>query len=238
MRHLVLAAVAAAAVALPAAASTVGQPFLVIDAAEGGTPFGSIVNVFDGGVPSRFVETTIGGTVTSAVGAPGAVGQAFRLDADSRAGGADFSLGGSVTSAFEDNPTAFIPVDPFGAGPGDLNFALALLPDFTEVGPADTVVFDGPFSIFGPRDRADANAEVVRVTVAIFLDDVLPSRDVFDPLDPDTLLTTIIEGQLSIDRIEIGTVGGEPVLPPVPLPAGLPLLLGALGALGLARRRA
>ena len=233
----VAAATLGALAALPVHATTVGQPLLVIDAADGGNPTGSLLDFFGPFGPSGQLDASLSGTITEAFGAPSTVGLDFALSTSIVLDTASLTLGETVIDGFD--IFAATSFDPLQEGPGDLNFALFVLPPFTEVPPFDpfgTFVYGGDFAEFPSRDGDVVDFPEFELRVSVFLDGPLPTREFvdegFDP--PETF--TFVEGPLSISRIEIGTVGGAP-LPPVPLPAGLPLLLGALGAVALVRRR-
>ena len=230
-------ALVAAISAAPVVAASIGQPLLVIDAAEGGAPTGSILDFFGPFGPSGQKDVTVSGTVTEAFGAPSTVGMSFRFDSSVFLGGASLTLGETMVddSSLIASPDFF---DPFVAGPGDLNFTLFFAPPFEEVPPFDpfgTFVYGGAFSDWPDRDANVFDFPEFEFGLSVFLDAPLPTRLFEDPDDP-AFDFEFIEGPLSISRIEFGTVGGPPVAP-VPLPAGLPLLLLGIAALGAAGRR-
>ena len=239
----VAVAVAVGLSAAPASSATVGQPFLV---ADGPDASGSILDFFDDftGGPSGVKQVTLAGTITQAFGAPSLAGQPLAFSTDQSPGGASASLtvGSTTIDGFQifSNSAGSYDYDPFEPGPGDLNFSFFITPPFTEVGPFEdpTFVYGGAFSEYPSRNAEFPEFEVM---LSAYLDGPLPT-EVFEVIDPDTgaVLDSFeyIEGTLPVSRITLGVVGGEPVPDAViPLPAGLPLLAGALGLLALVRLR-
>lgn len=210
--------------ALAAPAAGFGQPFLVIDADDAA---GSILNFFGPFGPSDREDLSLSGTITTAIGAPSLVGAAF--DFDSSENNEDFTLTLGSTSATE----FFIDLDPFQAGPGDLNISLAIIPPFNEVdlGGGD-YRFDylGDFAEFPSQMNGTPEFEV---KIAVFLDAALPTKFFDDGFGG----VTYVEGPLGIDRIEFATAGGAPLPAAVPLPASGLLILAGLGGLTSLRKR-
>ncbi|MEM9344842.1 MAG: hypothetical protein AAGA87_17515 [Pseudomonadota bacterium] len=238
MRSLFLAAALAA---LAPAAHSAGQPFLVMEDDLNG----SLLNFFFGGLPSDIYELNVSGTVTNAIGAPSLDGAAFAFETSVGPGdltatmilGSD-SLGPSDIFASTSTVYSF---NPFSAAftPGNIEIPFFVIPPDTTGTPnaADPSLFDfsygGAFSEYPNRTGEFPEFELV---MNIFYDGDLPTK-VFD--DPVLGPFDYIEGNLNVTRITLGTVGGDP-LPPttvVPVPATLPLALGALGLLAAIRRR-
>lgn len=226
-------------------------PFLSADADLSG----SILDFFIGSTPSQSLrEVTVSGTITDAVNAPGAIGKtlAFNtrvfddpgsgllgLTAELTLGGTSFG-GGRIIST---TPGSEIEFEPFTSGPGVLNFPMLIIPPVTDTPNAmDPMLFDfsygGDFDIF--PDRIGAAVPEFEVLLSIFLDGPLPTR-LFEEVDPDTGAVIdsyrFIGGTLPVSRITLGPVGGLPDVAPIPLPAGLPLLICALAVLVFPRRR-
>lgn len=245
MRHLhslTVTAVIAVSSTVSAGATTVGQPFFEVDMAAGGNPTGSILDFFGAFGPSGIKQVDLSGTVTRAVGDPTAVGKTlgFSTNVTGPSIEAELTLGTTTldgSNVFSASTGAF-DFDPFQDGPGDLNFRFVFLPPFSEVPPFDpfgTFVFEDDFSAFPSRDANVFDFPELEGMLSVFLDGPLPTRLFEDPDDP-AFNFEFIEGQLDIDRITFGLVGGDP-LPAIPLPAGLPLILGALGTLAALRTR-
>lgn len=234
IRQTILALAASVALASPGNAVSVGAPFFEIDGSD--VSSASILDFFDIFGPSGIKEVSLAGTVSSSVGAPSTVGSAFSFST-SVGGGfgtASLTLGATTLSAFEILDASTGPTvqdfDPFQEGPGDLNFRMLILPPFLE--PVfGTFQYTGDFADWPDRTADFPEFEVV---LSVYLDAPLPTRtfdDGFSTFD-------FIEGPLSVDRITFGTVDGEPLIAPVPIPAGLPLLAGALlGFVVIGRRQ-
>ncbi len=218
-------------------ADTVGAPFLTI---EGPGLSGSMLDFFDGFGPSGIKEVDLAGTVTEAVGAPSTIGAAFSFSTmvgGSRITGS-MTLGGTTldSSHLYTGGGGGYDFDPFAPGPGDLNFKLVLLPPFVE-------------PVFGTFDFVDAFDDwptrtsptpEIEVMLSVYLDGPLPTRihEERDPVTGEVLSTTgYFEGALPIERITLGTIGGDPIAP-VPLPAGFPLMVIGLAALRMVKQRA
>ena len=229
----ILAIAAAIGLAIPSSAATIGQPFLVIDAAEGGAPTGSILDNFEFNQPSGFRSLTLAGTVTRAVGIAGAMGKEFRFD-DGDVGlrtAPEVTLGDYSAPGAGRSTTLYDGFDAFSRTLR-IDYTIELFEDFS----VDPSGFSGLLSAFAPSSTATSGPELA---ISVFLDTPPPVRTLLsdDPsLDGSPFEIPYVEGSLDIDRIEIGTVGGA-AIPPIPLPAGLPLLLGAVGVLAVARRR-
>ncbi|MEM6939288.1 MAG: VPLPA-CTERM sorting domain-containing protein [Pseudomonadota bacterium] len=225
-----------------ASAMTVGQPFLIAE----DNLSGSTLDFFDGFGPTGVNVIDVTGTITSTFGAPGLIGEtlAFRSNLAAFTDEAELTVGGTVLSGLEvlEGGSPAYDFDPFRPGPGDLNIELFVEPPFIDsVNGSDPTKFDftytGAYSDFPPSIGVDFPG--IELLLSIYLDGPLPMQT-FDVIDSNTNMVTssfdYIEGPLSISRITLGLIGGEP-LPKIPLPAGMPLLLLGLCALGLARRR-
>lgn len=245
MKHFLTAAATSLCLASGAFASTVGQPFLVIEDDLNG----SILDFFFGGIPSGLQEVSVSGTVTEAIGAPALVGEAFSFSSSLNFG-AEVSLGGTTGVFAEDfsEATGFTYLyDPFRqTGPGDINLALGLAPPSTvaydPISDTFTETYLNEFAAFGPRTfgASDPGAGFLPVVMSVFLDAPLPQQ-LFEELDGAgnvISITPYIDGPLSISRITLGTVGGPAVpVPEVPLPASGLLILAAIGGLAAAGRK-
>lgn len=225
--------------AVPAPAfALVSQPFLTID---GDGARGGILNYFQFGAPSDVYETTLSGTVTDEIGAPSLVGAGFSLSVSPIDPSINtLMLGASTLTDFNVFESTDQFYDPFlNPGPGDLNLNLSIEPDFIETplpGGGTEFVYQGGFSEFPPKNSAGASDPRFDIQIAIFLNSPVPIKTFFEEDGMGNMIPVgeYYEGPLDIDRITISTIGGEPI-PTVPLPAGLPLLAGALGMLWLRR---
>lgn len=244
MRNLFIAALFASAAAAPGHAATVGMPFLVIDQDLSG----NILDHFDGAFPSSVIETSLRGRISQSYGWPAAVGQVVQLNtyayaemqlsigANTSPGDFFVTEGNGWGGDFPDGPY-FIGSGP---GPGDLNYSLTVIPNYTETelgGGLYEFSYDGIFSAFSGRVAEFPDFELV---MSVYLDGPLPTKTFSyqESEDGPILSFDYVEGPLNISRITLGLVGGEPVPSAVvPLPAALPLLLGALGGMALIRRR-
>ncbi|GFE48270.1 hypothetical protein So717_00230 [Roseobacter cerasinus] len=241
-RNLILGALLAA----PIAATAAPQPFLEAEQDLSG----SLLNFFLGGIPSTLTEITLSSTVSAATNAPGTVGKTLAFKTDTvEIGGqlfrqAELTLGSTTllsADILSNDPLGDF--DPFTAGPGDLNFPMFIVPPFTDTpNAADPTLFDftygGDFDIY--PDRIGVDAPEFEVLLSVYLAGPLPVRT-FHQIDPSTNQVIdsfdFFEGPLSISRITLGPVGGLPDIAPIPLPAGLPLMLAAFGCLALLGRR-
>lgn len=230
-----LAVTAGAAAAMP-----VGQPFAVIEGS------GSLLNNFQFGAPSDILSVTLTGTVVDTYGWDAADGLSFAMETNPVSDSASFTLGTTTfldPFGFDDpwlidGTTGGYPYDAFaGSGPGDLVLDFLILPDltnYTDNGTTVTVEYAEPFAAFGPR--TDTLPEFP-LQLSIYLNSPLPTKmhqEFFEGVLVDEY--SYIEGALDIAYMTLGYPGGEP-LPPVPVPAALPLMLGALGMAGLIGRR-
>lgn len=245
--HLIKAAVIGLATAAPSFAMTlapVGQPLAVI------TPTGinSILDNFDFLAPSGAKSVTLNGTVTETYGWDNALGADFSFTSGAFLSPTTLEIGGLSYSYDPSDPFVgylqeifgggAYDFDPFsGDGPGDMVFNFMIFPGYTEtfLDPEYQYEYSGILEEFGPRI---APFPEFGLQLSVYLSGPLPTRT-FDPATIGAPGTPYdyIEGMLSVDYMTLGLIGGTPIAP-VPLPAGLPLLAAALGALGLWRRKA
>lgn len=226
LTRLFASAALALACAVGAQASSLGAPFVAIEGED--VSNASILDFFDSFGPSGFNTVSFAGTVSSSVGASSLVGQSFSFATP----GPGFSSSATVTIGTEgvgafDAQFGGYDFDPFQPGPGDLNFRMLALPEFSVIdGPTlaeDRFIYEGLFADWPDKVGGFPEFEVM---ISVYLNGPLPTRSFEDPFDGS--IVEYIEGPLSVNRIIFGTVGGAPVAP-VPLPASLPLLSLGLG---------
>lgn len=228
--RLLLASAFAATISAPVSASAIGAPFLTVDSSDVSTA--SILDFFDIFGPSGVKQITLAGTISSTIGAPSLVGETFDFRTVQGASPtAELTLGATTISGFDifdGSTTGSYEFDPFQDGPGDLNFSVFVIPPLTEpvIGTFD---YGGDWSEWPDRTAMFPEIEIL---ISVYLNGPLPTRffdDGFGGFD-------YIEGDLSVDRITLGTVGGDRI-GVIPLPAGFPLLMVGLAALAILRRR-
>lgn len=235
MRSIFLAACLAATAP---AAFAAGQPFLVME----DDLDGSLLNFFIGGLPSDIIELSVEGTVTEAIGAPSLDGAAFTFDTTTFPGDveATMTLAGDTISGgsiFASTSTLYS-FNPFSAAftPGNIEIPFFIIPPSLNAtqNASDPSLSDftylGAFSDYPGKTAEFPEFEVV---MNIFYDGDIPMKSFDDPVFGPS---PYIEGDLNVTKITLGTVGGDP-LAVIPLPATLPLALGALATLGALRRR-
>lgn len=220
----------------------VGQPFAII------TPNGtnSILDNFDGLAPSGVKSVTLNGTVTETFGWDAALGADFSFTSGAyytpttlEIGGESYSYDPSLPGGFlqEIFTTGAYDFDPFsGDGPGSMVFNFMIAPGFTDtfLDPEYEFNYTGIFADFGPRI---AEFPEFGLQLSVYVSGMFPVQ----PFDPTSIgdpfaPTEYVEGTLNVDYMTLGLIGGTP-LPTVPLPAGLPLILTALGGLAWMRRK-
>lgn len=244
LKTIATAAFFATGLATTLPAMTVGQPFLTAE----NDLTGSLLDYFDAGMPSGVKQINVSGTITEEIGAPGLVGKklAFRSNLSDFTNAAEFTLGSTIIDGFgifDGSVGTSYDYEPFQSGPGDLNLTFFVFPPILSDTPnADDpglfdFVYGGDFSEF--PDKIGTAFPEIQLMMSIYLDGPLPTRtfEEFDPITNELVDSfDFIEGDLAISRITLGLVGGDPIAP-IPLPAGLPLLLGGLGLLTFLRRR-
>jgi len=206
----------------------------------------SYLNNFQFGAPSDIITLSFSGTIASSIGAPGLVGQSISYSVTYSEFSGDafdgsFVIGGTDVYAFPSDANGVVispPVDTFSdIGGGQFTFT-----------------FDPPYDGFGPRT---ADFPEIELATMLNYDGPVPTREYFlfcenggvdCAVSPDGspdglgLLNPILTENYSYTEgsvqgsITFSTVGGPPVST-VPLPAGGLLLLSALGAVGVARRK-
>ena len=212
------------------AASQAATSFLEIDPS---TATNSILNFFQSGEPSDLGELTLGGTITEAAGAPSLLGQDFRFE---------FPL--LDTTTLQLGGYAF---DAYAGDFFDLNalsgstIELATQVTFDPVGFVDLPGGLYEFTLPEPFDAISSivgTDPVLDIVITAYLTGPFPTKE-FQPFPDEApeVLYTYIEGALPLDRITLDVVGYTPPMTAVPLPAGAPLLLLAVGALALRRKR-
>lgn len=245
LKTITQATLLSAGLATATMASTAGQPFLIADDDLNG----SVLNYFDVFGPTGVRVLNLSGTITEAIGAPGLVGEGIAFDSGLAdfTNEASFTLGTTVSSGFDISNTGpgLYDYDGFVPGPGDLNLTFLVFPTFTDQPNAsDPTLYDffytGDYEDF--PDKIGADFPEIELMMSVYLDGPLPMKT-YEETDPVTGNVTFtfdyVEGPLSVERITVGLVGGEPVpsVPPIPLPAGFPLLIGGLGLLVMVRKR-
>ncbi len=222
--------------ALPAAAETVGQPFLVMEEGLSGSTF----NYFQDSFPGPSGLNDLKGIVTQEFGAPGSLGKAFSLTIGFDEGPSDDNLlkfGDATLGFYNDEPAQFDLHDYLKqVGPKELMLSLVFYPAFeNDTLPGDLAIF--PVAP-GWNDNPQYQLSILLNTPA--------ATKIFEDTDGEgNVVDTFeyLEGPLDIRRITLGRIGGEPLPPPavVPLPASVPLLGAALAVLfglrGLSLRR-
>jgi len=236
MRTFTIAATLSVGLALPVSASTVGQPYLVME----DDLSGSILDFFGAFGPSGAKELTFGGTITSTQGAPDLVGKEFDIDLDQGGFVVGGNLGATGFGGFADHPFY-----PFGdismielgvmtlelfIEPDDLVSTPVLDPSLAEFS------YGADFEPFGTT--VSDFPEPLNLVMQVFYDGGLPSK-IYEQLDSSGNVVDsfgYFEGAMDVTKITIGTIGGPPIAA-VPLPATALLLIAGLGGLGAAARR-
>lgn len=249
MKHcLLIASIVAAFGAMPASANTVGAPFFTIEKDDVG--LASILDFFEFGLPSGRKEVSLSGTISSAQGAPSLVGTQFSFETSVTTSDTMLTIDGyaltdgtigsdpDVVNDLGTTPGQFW--NPFQPGPGDLNFLVFAEPAYVETSydlTTDLGTYDYPGG-FAPWSDLLTPGPGFELLISVYLDGPLPISSV---TDPGGTTETFVQGPLSVAQITVGTIGGAPLeddtMAPVPLPAGLPLLVAGLGGLALLRNR-
>lgn len=98
----------------------------------------------------------------------------------------------------------------------------------------DSAPLTGPFSFLPDQNLEEYFAgEGQDGVVRIFYDGDVPKKTA--PADFGGFM--YFDGPLDVTRIEVAFVGAPEAVAPIPLPAGLPMMLAGLGAVALLRRR-
>jgi hypothetical protein len=236
MRKALKAIIAAAtlkAICTTAQAVTVGLP--IFTTAPGSI---NVVNEFTFNYPSSDYSLNYTGTIASAEGAPGFVGQTISLNVNTSRLEVSLEIGGTSFTSFGVNPINVAPPVNIECDPSGNNC---------------TETFTGIFSAFNPVSSSfdidllyTISAALPRTTGYFFCLDSNPTNctQVSDPTitelggEPGFVVTeNYIEGQLRNATITFSTVDGRPVSS-VPLPATAWLLMAGIAGLGgMARRK-
>jgi hypothetical protein len=211
-----------------ASASTTGIPILNL-----GSTDVSILNFFQGGLPSDVLEFRVTGNVTSQIGAPNFQGAPVVAEF----GTVDLLSAPFGTFATLDLDGVEIASNWSGVSyaPGliEISYLIDSLPT-TPLG-GDVFALDPPYDIFGNLDfSAGVTDNFPELVMSIAYSGDLPMKtfDGTTAMIPDF---PYIEGQLTADVSFALKGGADPSV--VPLPASLPLVMLGLGGLAMAGRR-